>query len=141
MTTHKKTFLSLILLPVLFGFRGCAGPRSESIHTLIDQGKEEQLKEDDLRRQQATYEKVLKAAQTHTLVRGTAAAQIIKDLGAPVTVLAREGGEKWLYLVRDADWFSGARIYLIFDKDNRLEGWECAHAECGEDSPSPARKS
>lgn len=74
----------------------------------------------------ASYEKVKAALDGDKLFRGMTAEEARKRFGEPVNVDTwnTEDVTKWVYKKPSKDIMSKDKVYLIFDKDGKLEGWE-----------------
>lgn len=74
----------------------------------------------------AVYKKVKDAAGEGDITSGLSMDEIKAKYGEPTVVDTwnREGLTKWIYKKPSKDIASKEKIYLIFDKDGKLTGWE-----------------
>ncbi|MGD2278497.1 MAG: hypothetical protein PVH45_00195 [Candidatus Omnitrophota bacterium] len=77
------------------------------------------------------YNKAKEAVLEGRLREGDTSSEIMKNVGEPVVVLSRKRAEtvKWIYKPADATFFEDRKVYLIFDKDDRLTGWKVLEKE------------
>ncbi|MFH1665407.1 MAG: hypothetical protein ABIA77_04590 [Candidatus Omnitrophota bacterium] len=96
------------------------------LQALIEVGKKNQEMEKELKGETGAYEKVRKALDKGRFEKGEAAADIIRKYGEPVIVLQDEkgGGQKWVYKPAQASFWSGEKVYLLFDENDALVDWE-----------------
>jgi len=75
-----------------------------------------------------TYERVKSAAEKGAIRKGQAKRDIKNRCGEPVVSItdSTTGREKWIYKPASSSFFSGAKIYLYFDKDGNLDEIETA---------------
>jgi hypothetical protein len=80
----------------------------------------------DINVQNAAYGKVRSAAQGGGIANGDTMDQIKARYGEPVNVDTQnaDGVTKWVYKKVSKDIASKEKIYLVFDKDGKLTGWE-----------------
>ena len=68
------------------------------------------------------YERVKAAIDGGEIKKGQTKKEIKNRYGEPVvnTVESETGRDKWIYKPAKSSFFEGARIYLYFDKENKL---------------------
>ncbi|MFC1479862.1 hypothetical protein ACFL5Y_00220 [Candidatus Omnitrophota bacterium] len=72
------------------------------------------------------YKKVEKAIARGQLAKGESATRIEKRYGAPVITFtdAKNKTRQWVYKPGNLSFFSGEKIYLIFDNEDKLIEWK-----------------
>lgn len=128
-----KSFIWILGVGVLaFSLHGCGILiKSDPIETLADQGRQEDLKNKALKEENERFEKVLGALKNGALRKGEPASEIEKKYGAPVVVIPKDEAQSWLYNAKGRGWFKQPKIYLYFDREKKLEKWECSYTDCG----------
>ncbi len=71
------------------------------------------------------YNNALKAIDKDSLPEGLSAEDVRNKLGEPVIVLSEPDGERtrWVYKNGAADYSSSEKVYLFFDKNEKLINW------------------
>lgn len=90
----------------------------------LSNSRKDMVKELDA--EEASYKKVKAAFDNDKLFRGMTMDEAGKRFGEPVNVdtCNTEDVTKWVYKKPSKDIMSKDKVYLIFDKDGKLEGWE-----------------
>jgi len=72
------------------------------------------------------YLKLKKAIDRGKLEKGQSGAHVEKRYGSPVITLPIDNTdfESWIYKPGEESFFEGEKIYLIFDKENKLAEWK-----------------
>ena len=80
----------------------------------------------ELKNETKAYESVRKAVDRRELRAGEAASKIEKEYGRPVIKLSENDNvhTRWVYKPGDATYFTGEKICLFFDGEDKLEKWE-----------------
>jgi len=79
---------------------------------------------EELNSETKSYRNVKEAIASGGLVKGMDAANLRERYGNPVIVLPDEvKGEQWVYKEGKESYFTGEKIYLKFDKDDKLAEW------------------
>lgn len=126
----KRLCLLVLSLCVWFHFSGCMIIRSEPLDTLADQGKHEDLKNKALKEDEARFDKVRRALLNQEIKPGFSKKDITQEYGEPVVVVSEDFGESWLYHARAKGFFSAPKVYLYFNKEDRVTHWDCFHTDC-----------
>lgn len=72
----------------------------------------------------SSYEDVKSALISGRIERGQKAEEIASEYGEPVIVTTRSDIDAWVYKPGEKSFFDGVKIYLYFDADGKLLGWE-----------------
>ena len=69
------------------------------------------------------FERVKAAVQSGEIAKGESKEEIIKRYGEPVVNTAefKTDRDKWIYKPARSSFFSGAKVYLYFGKDDKLD--------------------
>ncbi|MFH1395168.1 MAG: hypothetical protein ABIH09_03330 [Candidatus Omnitrophota bacterium] len=72
------------------------------------------------------YENIDKAITEGVLEKGKSALSIEKKYGKPVIALTEDKGKQkeWIYKKSKDSYFTGPKIYLFFDEQEKLVSWE-----------------
>ena len=109
---------------------GCVRVNSEAVKTLIEAGKEDKGKEQELVKEEQSFQKLKKAIQHQRVKEGFQSSKVANRFGEPVAVLSEGKGERWLYKGRDGERFSAPKIYLFFDESRHFKLWKCIRTDC-----------
>ena len=126
----KRLCLLVLVVWVLFHFSGCMFIMSEPLKTLADQGKHEDLKNKALKEDEARFDKVRRALINLEIIPGLSKKEFTEEYGEPVVVVPETFGESWLYHARGKSFFSAPKVYLYFNKEDKVTHWDCIHTEC-----------
>ncbi len=106
-------------------------PNAEELFTLKDQGDEEAAKEQETVLRDKVFQAVNQAIVSNQIKKGMKASELQKQYGAPLATGEGPDGPKWLYKARGKKkWLEVPRVWLYFDKNGVLTGWECAYTNC-----------
>ena len=129
--TKKILPISFALGFIVFFLAGCtAASHMEELNTLRAMGKEEKSKAQDTHDEDKNFQKIKAAITEGRLKPGMKAGEVSRQGGEPVVISPQENGEKWVYKPGNADWFSGPKISLYFNKSGLLKKWECRRDAC-----------
>jgi hypothetical protein len=105
---------------------GCASSKVNisGVRLLAQLGKNDKAKQRAERQETLNFQRVKTCLDKNKMKKGISSRQAIKRFGEPVVVLAETKGEKWIYKSSGVDWLGGEKIYLFFDREGRLTGWE-----------------
>ncbi|NQT32172.1 MAG: hypothetical protein HQ594_00690 [Candidatus Omnitrophica bacterium] len=122
MRRFKQEFI-LIFASLIFA-SGC----SSQLDTLIEVDESQKKMGKELKYETASYERIKKAVSAGVLTEGLDAVRIQKKYGSAVVVLSEEdGSSKWVYKPARESFFTGEKVYLIFNEDDELVSWEQIH--------------
>lgn len=112
---------------VAIAISGCAnlGQRTEILSRLIELNKNEKYKAKVIRQETINFKRVKRYINKGRIEKGISKALAVSKFGEPVLAFPEAEGQKWIYKAGNTDWFSGAKIYLLFDQDDTLINWEC----------------
>lgn len=119
---HTRIFFFLIGIIFLSGCGGALG-------TLMELGGNEALKRKAVQEETHNFQVLKSAIIKNKIEKGISAAQALKKFGNPVLLYPQGEGQRWVYKAADNDWFKGEKIYLFFDKNESLTGWECINCK------------
>ncbi|NQU73826.1 MAG: trehalose-phosphatase, partial [Candidatus Omnitrophica bacterium] len=135
-TREVNTFLErmkrsclIIAIITAAGISGCVGTKGGAVGTLLEVGRSEKYKQEALKQETTSFNRVKKYILENTIKKGISKKAAINKFGRPVLMTPKEGYEKWAYKPGDSDWFGGEKIYLFFDKDDKLISWKVVNAE------------
>ena len=111
-------------------FSGCVSIDSEAVQTLVEIEKDMKVKDEALEKSDESYLKLKTAMEEHHIKAGTKSSRVKKRFGKPVAVLTDGEGERWFYRAKEGGRFKAHKIYLFFNKNRRLEKWECIRTDC-----------
>ena len=82
--------------------------------------------EEELKEETESYSNVKKAIDQEKIKEGQSAQVIAKQFGAPSIKLVENDKihKRWVYKKGGTSYFEGEKIYLFFDENNKLVGWE-----------------
>jgi len=95
----------------------------------MELGKSDKLKQQALEQETENFRKVKAEIEEGRIEENTSKASALKTFGEPVIVIHEADREKWVYKQAKSDWFGGEKIYLFFDKQGNLAGWEHLNPE------------
>ena len=94
---------------------------------LLKLSKDRAKMEREYQKETASYKKAKKALEAGHLKVGESTDHVRKKLGDPVIELTETDGKstRWVYKPATADYFTGSKVYLIFDESGKLtKSWE-----------------
>ena len=101
---------------------GCAN--LSGIKTLMSLGASDKLKEQASARETANFQKVKAYIEEAKINTGITKDEARRMFGEPVIIVSEDDRTKWVYKQAESDWFGGEKIYLFFDKEERLISWD-----------------
>lgn len=104
----------------------CTPAHSAGLKTLMEMGENQADIAKTLREETNIYNGVKSAIDLGAVQKGAAADTIRKKYGEPVIIVhdKKRDANKWLYMPAESTHFKGEKIYLYFDKENKLTEWE-----------------
>ena len=81
--------------------------------TLMDKESEEE---------NINYQKAQDFINSQDIKEGVSSDFVLKECGEPVA--KADNNTRWVYKPSSSTFFKGEKVYLYFDKDNSLKGWE-----------------
>lgn len=126
---RMKRLCLIIAIITAAGISGCVGTRGGAIGTLIEVGRSEEYKQEALKQETTSFNRVKKCIRENTIEKGISKKAAVSKFGRPVLMTPKEGYEKWAYKPGDSDWFGGEKIYLFFDKNDKLISWKVVNEE------------
>ena len=116
------------LITVCLLTNGCA--RLNAIHTLAKLGRNERLKAKTIQQESMNFQRAKNYMLSGKIQTGISKNTIVRKLGRPVVILPEPDGESWAYKPGQVSWLEGEKIYLIFQKDGKLNYWDCVNLDC-----------
>ncbi|MDD5195123.1 MAG: hypothetical protein PHQ96_05575 [Candidatus Omnitrophica bacterium] len=113
----------LVLFIILLG--GCGG----ALGTLIELGGNEKLKRKSAQEETHNFLALKAALINNKIHEGITTEEVMRRFGEPVLSYQEAAAGRWVYKAAAADWFSGEKIYLFFDKNGNLTGWKCINCK------------
>jgi len=126
---RMKQLCLVITIISAVGISGCTGAKGAGISTLMEVGRSEAYKQKALKQETASFNRVKKYIGKNRIKKGISKKAAMRKFGKPVLMTPKEDYEKWVYKPSDSNWFGGEKIYLFFDKDNKLIRWQVVNAE------------
>lgn len=116
----------ILFAAVSIVFIGLALAYSADLKTLMEIGASQADIAKTLQRQTSIYNGIKSAIASGALKVGAAAETIRQKYGEPVIDVydKKRDSNKWLYMPAESSHFKGEKIYLYFDKQNKLTEWE-----------------
>ena len=104
----------------------CTPAYSADLKTLMELGASQADIEKTLREETKIYNGVKSAIDSGAIKKGMAADTMRKKYGEPVISVydKKRDANKWLYMPAESSHFKGVKMYLYFDKENKLTEWE-----------------
>lgn len=102
----------------------------DELGILVEQGKSEAAIEKELAADQKAFEEITAALIHKTLIAGAKKSEVLSRFGVPVTKSDDADGEEWMYRSRNGVRWEKAWIVLNFNKEGRLEDWDCSRVQC-----------
>lgn len=124
-------FLLIIFVSV---FSGCAFLKADKadLSTLIELKKTQDFEEQYVKEKVNNFNELSTKLSRGDLKKGDLKDDVIIKAGKPVLRVEKQKGETFVYRPLNENWFSGPKIYLYFDRENRLDHWKCYHVDCDE---------
>lgn len=96
------------------------------LKTLMEIGASQADIAKTLQQETKVYNGVKSAIDSGAIKKGMAADKLRKKYGEPVISVydKKREADKWLYMPSESTHFKGEKIYLYFDKENKLTEWE-----------------
>ncbi len=130
----RPIFILILLAAALQMTAGCAVTSNlEELKTLKAMVDEDKEKARDLKQEDKIFENIQKAIREERLKPGMSSEEVTRQWGGPIIKAVEGQSERWAYKEKTGDWFKGAKVYLFFDQEGRLEKWQCIRAACGEE--------
>jgi len=127
---RRKTAKVWLAAGLVLAVSGCARLDREEMETLVDQARQEDLKDQALRQEENNYQSIHRAIQSGQIEKGMTQDEISSRHGTPVVKIPRpNGGVKWLYKPSSSGWFNAPRVAIHFDKSGRVHSWRCVGEE------------
>lgn len=104
----------------------CTSACSADLKRLMEVGASQADIAKTLQQETKTYNGVKGAIDSGAIKKGMAADKVRKKYGEPVINVydKKRDADKWLYMPAESTHFKGEKIYLYFDKENKLMEWE-----------------
>ncbi len=104
----------------------CTSAYSADLKTLMEIGASQADIAKTLQQETKIYNGVKSAMDAGTIKKGMAADTIRKKYGEPIISIhdKKRDADKWLYMPAESTHFKGEKIFLYFDKENKLIEWE-----------------
>lgn len=117
----SRTLLYVTTLTLLY----TAPAKAAGLKTLMEMGANQADIAKTLREETNIYNGVKSAIDSGAVQKGAAADTIRKKYGEPVIIVhdKKRDASKWLYMPAESTHFKGEKIYLYFDKENKLTEW------------------
>ncbi len=95
---------------------------AEGLDTLIDVARSQGDIQKEYSEETRNFEQVKKGVDSGMIQKGQSKDEIVRRYGEPVVALqdSLTGREKWVYKPAKSDFFKGIKIYLFFDKADKL---------------------
>ncbi|MFH1878417.1 MAG: hypothetical protein ABH883_06395 [Candidatus Omnitrophota bacterium] len=108
------------------------------VNALIEYSEDRKKMQAEMKKETADYKSIKKALEQGELRKGQAARTITDSYGYPVIRLTedKDGITQWVYKPGTGNFFTGEKIYLLFDKDNVLVDWKVIESVKKKDSGS-----
>jgi len=96
---------------------------AEGLDSLVEVARSQGKIQEEYSKETRVFESVKKAIDKGVIKKGQPKDEIAKKYGQPVVVVPEYGidREKWVYKPSSSTFFDGIKIYLFFDKDNKLD--------------------
>jgi hypothetical protein len=129
--SRKVKIFKVVCFLAIFLFFGCSPGK---VNKLLFLKRQEKIKQEIIKNQAESYNKLKDHIKEGNIYRGLKKKDILTAFGQPVVSLIIEpspleesafGKEKWVYRDAAEDWFTGEKVYLIFDKSGSLLTWDC----------------
>ncbi len=115
-----------LLIAGLFLFIGITGLFSADLKTLMEVGASQADMAKAMRQETENYNSIKSAVAAGEVKPGMKAESIRKKFGEPVINIydKKRGAAKWLYMPASSTHFKGEKIYLYFDREDKVLDWE-----------------
>ena len=117
---------AILLIAGLVIFFGATYVFAADLKTLMEIGASQADIAKTLQRETKNYNEVKKAIASGAIKEGLAADTVRKKYGQPIleTYDKKHDATKWLYMPASSTHFKGEKLYLYFDKGNKVKSWE-----------------
>ncbi len=122
MLRHSRTLLSITALILFYA----APAKAADLKTLMEIGASQADIAKTLREETIIYDSVKSGIDSGAIKNGIAADTVRKKYGEPVIRVhdKKRNADKWLYMPAASTHFKGEKIFLYFDRENKLMEWE-----------------
>ncbi len=122
MKYFKRLKIIFIFLGVSSLIVGCSPSK---VNKLLLLKKNQQIKQELLEKQTASYKKIKDYMQLGKMQEGLTKKEVVEEFGEPVISFLQENPQRWVYKAADQSWFTGEKVYLFFNEKGLLERWDC----------------
>ncbi len=118
--SRKALLIALLILPY------AAPAEAADIKTLMEIGASQAEIAKSLQRETKSYDAIKKAINSGDIKEGMAANTIRGKYGDPVIEASDKDRDlaKWLYMPASSGHFSGEKLYIYMDSDNKVKDWK-----------------
>ena len=121
--------IKVITIVLLVFCSGCAAMRNPTqMKTLLRLNSSQKQMRGYVQKQNKGFERLCKDIQRERLKMGLSQSQVISLYGDPVVEKELKRKTRWLYRY-PVEYFHSDKVYLYFDRDNTLVGWELKKKE------------
>ena len=99
------------------------------IKTLIGIAKNGKLKQEELDYETQSFNKLKDYIEKGEIRKGLSQKFFLNNIGKPVVSFYRDNKNNLVYKPGAQNWFSGEKIYLQFDRQNKLIDWQCVNCK------------
>lgn len=119
MVNRKYRILCAVVSVIAFW---CTSAHSADLKTLMEIGASQADIAKTLREQTKIYDGVKSAVDAGAIKKGMTSDVVRRKYGEPVINVydKKHDASKWLYMPAESTHFKGEKIYLYFDKENKL---------------------